>query len=181
MSTDRVKKLFAICMTGISGSGKTTIANAVSNCLKKRGVSVEVLDGDETRSIVGDIFGHSKEERLKMSRINQAIGFYLLRNKVSIILAAVAPYEAIRSQFRHFFGVNYIEVYVKASLATCAKRDTKGLYELSSKGELENLNGSNDIFEPPGNSDIIIDTERLSVEESCAMVIEYLYDNKYIN
>jgi len=176
MQTAIVIKPFAMCMTGISGSGKSTIANAVAGNLKAHGFQIDVIDGDETRNMIGGIFGHSKEERHKMSRVNQTIGRYLLRNNVSFILAVVSPFESIRRQFREFFGNAYIEVYVKASSTTCVRRDVKGLYQQSA----ENLNGFNDDFDEPKNSDIVIDTENLSVEEARDTIIKYLKENKYI-
>jgi len=180
MSTAKVVKQFALCMTGISGSGKTTIANAVAKMLREQGVKIDVLDGDNTRSLVGELFGHSKSERLKMAKVNQAIGSHLLRNEINIILAVVAPFEEIRTQFRSFFGSSYIEIYVKSSVETCALRDVKGLYAKSESGNLKHLNGIDDIYEPPENSDIILDTEVLSVEDSCDAIIDYLHKNGYI-
>jgi adenylylsulfate kinase len=174
-------KTFAICMTGISGSGKTTLAKAIVGQLHSYGVAVDVIDGDETRELIGGLFGHSKGERLKMCRVNQAIGWYLLRNNVSFVLAVVAPFAEIRSQFRQCFAESYIEVYVKASAKNCAARDIKGIYKQNSEGKMENLNGSDDIFEPPENSDIIIDTDITSIEEGCKTVVEYLRRNGFIN
>ncbi|MCL2283815.1 MAG: adenylyl-sulfate kinase [Fibromonadales bacterium] len=167
-------------MTGISGSGKTTLANAVTERLRERSISIDVIDGDETRQLIGEIFGHSKEERQKMSRINQTIGRYLLRNNVSFILAVVAPFEKIRMQFRNFFGDAYIEIYVRASAEICAKRDVKGLYKLNQEGKIVHLNGSDATFEVPENSDLIIDTDNTSIAKCCADIIEYLHNEGYI-
>lgn len=180
MQLDRGIKPFAVCMTGISGSGKTTLANALAKRLRDYGVAVEVIDGDETRELIGGLFGHSKNERLKMSRVNQTIGWYLLRNKINFFLAVVAPYEEMRAQFREFFGNSYIELYVKAAVGVCAERDVKGLYRLSREGKLENFNGSTDVFEEPAQSNIIIDTDKTSIDESCEIVIYYLRNNGFI-
>ena len=168
-------------MTGISGSGKTTLANALARRLRDYGVAIDVIDGDETRGIVGGLFGYSKDERLKMNRVNQAIGWYLLRNKINFIMAVVAPYEEIRTQFRKFFGDAYIELYVKASVKSCVERDVKGLYKLNREGKIEHLNGSDDVFEQPKNSDIIIDTDIESVDDGCVKVVRYLRHNRYIS
>jgi adenylylsulfate kinase len=157
-------------MTGISGSGKTTIANAVAEKLRNS-VAVDVIDGDETRKTIGELFGHSKTERLKMAKVNQTLGKYLLRNKVNMILAVVAPFEEIRTQFRKFFGEAYVEVYVKASFKTCLERDVKGLYKKANDGKLENFNGINDTFEVPLNSDIVVDTETQTVDECAEKII----------
>jgi len=180
MYTARLLKPFSICMTGISGSGKTTIAKAVIHELEKSGLHIELLDGDETRKLVGELFGHSRQERQKMSIVNQTIGYYLLRNNVSFILSVVAPFEEMRTQFRNFFAESYIEVYVKASVETCIARDVKGLYKLSSEKKVDNLNGINADFEVPKNSHLTIDTEKETIQTAAGKIVDYLGANKFV-
>lgn len=170
-------KQFVLLLTGLSGSGKSTLAKTVADELRKSGIPAEIIDGDESRGLIGNILGHDKESRMKMGKINCAIGHYLVRNKINVIYALVCPYEEIRKMFRDFFGELYIEAYVKASRKTCAERDVKGLYKLSENGMLENLNGTNDDFEIPGQCNLIVDTERLNICEAGAEIVGYLREN----
>lgn len=171
---------FVILFTGISGSGKTTLANAVAKELRQSGVRVSVIDGDDSRKLVGNIFGHSREERVKMGSVNRMAGYYLIDSGINVLYALVCPHEEIRKQFREFFGECYIEVYVKADQEICATRDVKGLYSLCEQGKLEHFNGTNDIFEEPEYSNFTIDTDRMSVEEAKKEVIDYLRRGGFI-
>jgi len=173
-------KPFVMLLTGISGSGKTTLANKLSEMLKDQGMRIQVIDGDETRKLTGQLYGHSREDRISMSRINQSIGYYLVKNNVAVIYALVCPYEEIRTGFRHFFGENYLEVYIKASAETCAVRDVKGLYKMCSEGKIEHLNGKNEIFEIPENSDYVIDTESLTIDEAGEQLLKFLQNRELI-
>lgn len=174
-------KQFVMLFTGISGSGKSTLANAVAKELRQSGVRVSVIDGDDSRKLVGNIFGHSREERMKMGSVNRMAGYYLAGSGVNVIYALVCPYEEIRTQFREFFGELYIEIYVKADQKLCAERDVKGLYKLCEQRRLDNFNGTNDVFEEPGHSNLIIDTGRMSVEEAKEEVIGYLRRGGFIS
>ena len=180
MGSAVIVKPFALCMTGISGSGKTTLANAVAGRLQNSGAHIEVVDGDDVRAIIDGLFGHSKEERVKISGVYRAIGYYLLRNGVSFILAVIAPYEEVRSHLRGFFGEAYIQIYVKASAGLCAERDVKGLYKRQREGSITSLIGIDSVFEPPANSELVIDTERLCVGEACDMITNFLYSKGYL-
>lgn len=172
--------MFVMLFTGLSGSGKSTLANAVAEELKKRGILVDVIDGDETRKLIGGIMKYSREDRGRMGSINRAIGHYLVRNGINVIYALVCPYEEIREQFRDAFGDIYIEIYVSTDREVCKKWDVKGLYELSRQGMLDNLNGMNEDFERPLKSDMIIDTSILGVDEAKEKIIEYLQKNHFL-
>ena len=104
---------------------------------------------------------------------------YLIQNDVSVILAQVGAYEKMREQVRNNFKDNYIEIYVKCSYEECARRDVKGYYAKQKRGEMDNLNGANDTFEVPEHSNIVIDTEKTSVEAAVEIIISYLEDNGY--
>ena len=116
---------------------------------------------------------------MRMGNINRAIGHYLVRNRINVIYALVCPYEEIRKQFRDFFGDLYIEIYVSTDRSICVKRDVKGLYELSNKGMLDNFNGTNAEFEIPLKSDIVIDTNKKSINEAVDKILTYLVENSY--
>ncbi len=174
-------KPFVMLMTGISGSGKSTVAKELAIELKEKNIAVEIVDGDDTRKMTNGVFGYGKEDRIKMSYVNQTIGEYLRKNGINVIYTLVCPYENIRKRFRDFFGDSYVEVFVSASPETCAERDPKGLYKLSREDKLKNLNGTNDVFEIPENPDIVIDTENINVDEAKRMVIDYLCRSDYIS
>lgn len=175
-----MKKNFMIYMVGRSGSGKTTIANALEKELKKRGMQqLQVIDGDVIRQQFGDIFGYTYEERIKCNQAVRVVVKYLLENHISVILAQVASYDKMRKKVREAFPEAYIEVYVKCSYEECARRDVKGYYRKQQNGEMENLNGANDTYEIPQNSDIVIDTERETLSEAVQKIVAYLEEEGY--
>lgn len=173
-------KNFMMYMVGISGSGKTTIAKALEAELQRRGkCKFQFIDGDVVRAEFGGIFGYTYEERMKCNRATCVVSKYLIQNDVSVILAQVGAYEKMREQVRNNFKDNYIEIYVKCSYEECARRDVKGYYAKQKRGEMDNLNGANDTFEVPEHSNIVIDTEKTSVEAAVEIIISYLEDNGY--
>ena len=175
-----MKKNFMIYMVGRSGSGKTTIANALEAELKKRGIEhLQVIDGDVISQQFGDIFGYTYEERMKCNQAVRVVVKYLLENNISVVLAQVAAYEEIRVKVRAAFPEEYIEVYVKCSYEECARRDVKGYYKKQQNGEMENLNGANDTYEIPQSSDIIVDTEKETVSEAVQKIMVYLEAQGY--
>ena len=127
-------KTFSLVFTGLSGSGKTTLAKQVTDELKKRGVHVQLIDGDDFRNELGNLFGYTREERMKHNRIARTLMRYLNRNNVNVIFTLVAPYEEMRQGMREAVGDAYIEVYAKCTPETCAKRDVKGYYKKQREG-----------------------------------------------
>lgn len=175
-----MKKNFMIYMVGRSGSGKTTIANALEEKLRKKGIQhLQVIDGDVIRQQFGDIFGYTYEERMKCNQAVRVVVKYLLENNISVVLAQVAAYEEIRAKVRAAFQEEYIEVYVKCSYEECSRRDVKGYYKKQQNGEMENLNGANDTYEIPQSSDIIIDTEKETVSDAVQKIVTYLEEQGY--
>ena len=175
-----MQKKFMMYMIGRSGSGKTTIANALAEELRKRGMrNLQVIDGDVIREQFGGIFGYTREERLKCNQAVRVVIKYLLDNNISVILAQVAPYEEMRRLVKDQFENEYIEVYIKCSYEECARRDIKGYYQKEMNGQMENLNGANDVYEIPLNSDITIDTENETVESAVDKIRTYLEANSY--
>src|SRR2546426_12762976 len=129
------EKGFCLWFTGLSGSGKTTITNVLVRELRRRGSKLEVLDGDIVRQNLSKGLGFSKEDRDTNIRRVAFVADLLSRNGVPVITAAISPYREIRDEARELMGNRFVEIYVKASVEECAKRDVKGLYEKAVRGE----------------------------------------------
>lgn len=176
-----MQKQFVLYLVGISGSGKTTLAYAIEKELWKLGrKQMQVIDGDIIRGQFGDIFGYSYEERMKCNQAVRVVVQYLVDNGISVILAQVAAYRAMREKVREQFKDEYIEIYVKCSYEECARRDVKGYYRRQRNGEISNLNGADDRFEIPDNSSIVIDTEKESVTDAVQRIVGYLKEHGYV-
>ena len=164
---------FTLWFTGLSGAGKTTIADIVERELHERGRRVEVLDGDIVRTNLSKGLGFSREDRI----INVLrIGFVanlLTRNGVGVIVSAISPYKEARDQVRRRI-VDFVEVFVDAPLEVCAERDVKGLYKKAFAGEIKEFTGVSDPYEPPAAPDLVLKTEEETPEESARKVIEKL-------
>lgn len=174
-----MQKGFTIWLTGLSGSGKTTISKVLIEEFQKRSRHVEVLDGDVVRTNLSKGLGFSKQDRDTNIRRIGFVAHLLTRNGVAVICAAISPYKAIRDENRKLIG-NYIEVYVKASVATCAQRDVKGLYKKAFAGEIKEFTGVSDPYESPDKPEVVCDTEKETVEQSAANIITYLEERGYL-
>ena len=166
--------------TGLSGAGKSTIAQIVESELRERGYKVEVLDGDVVRTNLSKGLGFSKEDRDTNIRRIAFVADLLSRNGVPVITAAISPYAEIRQEAHELMGDRFIEVYVKASVDTCAERDVKGLYAKAFSGEIKEFTGVSDPYEIPENPDWVCDTENESPEESAQKLLEYLESRELI-
>ncbi|TMM09267.1 MAG: adenylyl-sulfate kinase [Actinobacteria bacterium] len=160
--------------TGLSGAGKSTIAEIVDSELRERGYKVEVLDGDVVRTNLSKGLGFSKEDRDTNIRRIAFVADLLSRNGVVAITAAISPYREIRDEARALMGARFIEIHVKASVEECARRDVKGLYEKAMRGEIKEFTGVSDPYEEPLNPELVLDTEAESPEESAAKVLAVL-------
>src|SRR5881227_3265733 len=165
---------FCLWFTGLSGAGKTTITNLLVKELRARGSKVEILDGDIVRENLSKGLGFSKEDRDTNIRRIAFVADLLSRNGVPVITAAISPYREIRDEARELMGDRFVEIYVKATVEECARRDVKGVYEKAFKGEIKEFTGVSDPYEPPLDPEITIDTEAQTVEESAAQVLAYL-------
>lgn len=173
------QKGFTLWFTGLSGAGKTTIAQKVERSLRDRGLKVESLDGDVVRTNLSKGLGFSKEDRdIHIKRIGFVCNL-LTRNGVIAIASAISPYREIRDHNRRLIG-NFVEVYVKCSLETCIKRDVKGLYKKALPGEIKNYTGVSDPYEEPLNPEILIDTDKETKEESVAKILTRLEELGYL-
>ncbi len=168
-----------IWLTGLSGAGKSTIANQLAPMLRSRGCKVEVLDGDVIRTNLSKGLGFSKEDRDTNIRRIGFVCHLLTRNGVFAIAAAISPYRETREENRHLIK-NFIEVYVKASLDECIRRDVKGLYKKALAGEIKAFTGVSDPYEPPENPEVVCDTEKETPYQSAEKIIKKLEELGYL-
>jgi adenylyl-sulfate kinase len=164
---------FTLWFTGLSGSGKSTIAHLVGPELDRRGLIVEYLDGDTVRTHLSKGLGFSKEDRdAHIERVGW-VASRLTRHGAVVIAAAISPYAETRRTARAMvekFGP-FVEVYVKASVEECARRDVKGLYEKAFAGEITGFTGVDDPYEAPVDPELVVDTEAHEPEESAALIV----------
>ncbi len=170
---------FTLWMTGLSGSGKTTIAKIVEAELKARGLKIERLDGDVVRQSLTRDLGFSKEDRDKNIERVTFVAKLLSRNEVGVIAAFISPYREVRAMCRRE-TTNFIEVFVYAPLEVCIERDVKGMYAKAIAGEIENFTGISDPYEEPLDPEITLHTHEETPEESAARVIAYLEEHDFI-
>jgi len=167
---------FTLWFTGLSGSGKTTIAHLVGPAIEERGPIVEYLDGDTVRTRLSKGLGFSKEDRdANIERIGW-VASRLTRHGAAVIASAISPYAEARQHARELveeFGP-FIEVFVDVSIEEAARRDTKGLYEKALKGEIQNFTGVSDPYERPEDPEIRIDSDNESPEESAEKIVALL-------
>jgi adenylylsulfate kinase len=168
---------FVLWLTGLSGAGKSTIANSLAPRLLERGHRVDVLDGDEVRTNLCQGLGFSREDRdTNIARIGYVAG-KLAKHGVAVVVAAISPYRDARDKVRASVA-NFVEVHVAAPLETCAERDVKGLYAKALAGEISNFTGVSDPYEPPLQPEIVLHTEREQIDESVGLVLEWLERNR---
>jgi adenylyl-sulfate kinase len=167
---------FVVWFTGLSGAGKTTIAERVRPELERRGVLVDVLDGDVVRTHLSRGLGFSKEDRdVNIERIGW-VASRLARAGCGVLVSAISPYEETRRRARALVEEHapFVEVHVATSLEECARRDVKGLYEQAFRGEIAEFTGVSDPYEEPASPELRIDTEVHEPDESARIVVEKL-------
>ncbi len=170
---NKLKPVFCVWLTGLSGSGKTTIGNNVYKILKNRGLNVEILDGDVLRSKINKKLGFSKADRIKNLIKAKEICQNLIQNDKIVIASFISPYKEIREKFKKEI-LNFIEVFVDCPLEICKERDEKGLYKKVEKGEIKNFTGISHPYEIPENPEIKLKTNQESIKQSVKKVISYL-------
>lgn len=168
-----------IWFTGLSGSGKTTIAQIVEHKLLDAGVPIEILDGDVVRENLSKGLGFSKEDRDVNIRRIAFVAHLLQRNGAFVITAAISPYRAIRNEARAMIK-DFVEVYAEAPLEVCEERDVKGLYAKARAGEIKGFTGIDDPYEPPSSPEVVCNTAEETPEESAQKVLERLVELKYL-
>ena len=174
-----MQKGVTVWFTGLSGSGKTTIAKRVCDLLQERHILTERLDGDVVRQSLCRDLGFSKEDRDKNIERVTFVAKMLTRNGVVVVTAFISPYKQLRDNARAEIG-EFLEVYVRTSMPVLIERDVKGMYKKALAGEIKNFTGVNDPYEAPNNPELIVDTDQESVDESVAKVIHLLEERGYI-
>ncbi|MGF1570559.1 MAG: adenylyl-sulfate kinase [Nodosilinea sp.] len=169
-----------IWLTGLSGSGKSTIAQALEAELRSRDCQLEVLDGDIVRTNLTKGLGFSREDRDENIRRIGFVAHLLTRNGVMVLVSAISPYRITRDEVRDRIG-DFVEVYVDAPLNVCEDRDVKGLYKRARAGEIKQFTGIDDPYEAPLQPEVHCHTDRESVEESVAKIIATLEAMGYLS
>ena len=170
---------FTIWFTGLSGSGKSTLSEVIEQRMKALERNVEVLDGDIVRTHLSKGLGFSREDRdTNIKRIGFVCNL-LTRNGVICISAAIAPYREARDWARKEIG-NFVEVYVRCPIDVCRQRDVKGLYKLVDEGKIKNFTGVDDPYEEPLHPELIVETDKETVEESVARIFAKLTQLGYL-
>ena len=171
---------FLIWVTGLSGSGKSTIANELQNTLHKKGIKTYILDGDNIRNGINYNLSFSPEDRAENNRRIAEISKLFIDAGIVVIAAFISPYQKDRKEVQNIVSpVNFVEVFVNTSLEECEKRDVKGLYKKARNGEIKNFTGISAPYEAPQNPDVEIKTEEETVEESVHKIITHI-ENKLI-
>jgi adenylyl-sulfate kinase len=167
-----------VWLTGLSGAGKSTLAAAVRDVLAASH-PVEVLDGDEIRTYLSKDLGFSREDRDTNVRRIGFVARLLARHGVIAIAAAISPYASTREEVRALArasGMEFVEVFVSATLDSLVARDIKGLYRRALAGEIRNFTGVSDPYEPPAHPDVTVYTDHESIEESTTKILNALAD-----
>ncbi len=170
-----------IWFTGLSGSGKSTISVALESYLHNKGIHTYRLDGDNIRHGLNRNLGFSQVDRIENIRRIGEVSKLMVDAGLFTLTAFISPYHEDRDQVRQLVESDeFIEVYVKASLETCEKRDPKGLYKKARLGEIKNFTGINAPYEEPENPEVVIDTDQLDIEKSVEHILTYLKKERYI-
>ena len=161
-----------IWFTGLSGAGKTTLAEKLAAYLKEKGEKCELLDGDTVRNIFPQT-GFTKKERDEHVKRMGFLASMLERNGVTVLASFISPYRESRDFVRKMCR-NFVEVYVSTSLEVCEKRDVKGLYKKARSGEIKSFTGIDDPYEVPLHPEITINTAEETVEESLEKLLKFM-------
>lgn len=175
------QKGFVLWVTGLSGSGKTTVAKAVERRLYELGHIAYVLDGDNIRHGLNSNLTFSDEDRKEnIRRISETAKLFADAGVITLT-AFISPFREDRKRARDIIeNENFSEIYISTSIEECEKRDVKGLYKKARDGEIKNFTGIDSPYEPPENAEITVDTTGKSVEESAEEIINYLKSRKVL-
>lgn len=164
---------FLLWFTGLSGSGKSTIANAVENELYNRGIHTYILDGDNVRKGLNNNLNFSPEDRTENIRRIAEVANLMIDAGLVVLAAFVSPYKKDREMIKNTVkGINFVEIFVDTSVEECERRDIKGLYAKARKGLIKDFTGVNAPYEAPENPDVQIDTTQVSVTEAVEIILK---------
>ena len=168
------QKGVCLWLTGLSGSGKTTIAKTISKKLHKKGIITQVLDGDNIRIGINNNLSFSEEDRLENIRRTSEIGKLFVESGIVTICCLVSPTKKMREKAKSIIGASdFYEIYIDTNLNECKKRDTKGLYEKAIRGEIKNFTGISAPYEKPNSPNLVVPTENISIEESSEILYNF--------
>lgn len=157
--------------TGLSGAGKTTIAEAFAKKMQQNQLKVIVLDGDEMRKGLCKGLGFSEADRMENIRRIAEVSKLLIMNDIYVICSLISPLQSMRDLAKEIIGNDYFrEIFISAPIEVCEKRDVKGLYQKARKGEILGFTGISAPFEPPQNADMVIETDKYNLAESLAQL-----------
>ncbi|QZY54327.1 adenylyl-sulfate kinase [Crassaminicella profunda] len=168
-----MEKAYTMWLTGLSCSGKSTLAEEIVKIFEEKGKKVQLIDGDIIRDSIGNIFGYSKEERMKVIKVYRLLCNLLNNNGVYVIVASIAGYQEMREENRREIG-QYYEIYVNCPLEVCIERDVKGMYKKALQGEIKNVMGLDEPYDIPQNPDAIIKTAEESIEKCIGKIHELI-------
>lgn len=169
-------KSLLLWFTGLSGSGKSTIANCVEQALHEKGIHTYTLDGDNVRKGLNNNLSFSPEDRTENIRRIAETAKLMMDAGLVVLAAFVSPYKKDRDNIRAIVGSeNMVEIYINTSVEECERRDVKGLYKKARAGEIKNMTGISSPYEAPENPEIEIDTEKVNVEKATEHIINNIY------
>ena len=172
---------FILWFTGLSGSGKSTLAHRVEEKLFEMGIHTYVLDGDNIRSGLNRDLGFSEEDRRENIRRIGEVAKLFVDAGIVVLTAFISPYRRDRAFVRNLVEEgDFIEVYVKCPIDVCEKRDPKGLYKKAKAGIIKNFTGIDAPYEEPLNPELVVETDKQSIEECVNTIIDFLIKNSYI-
>jgi adenylylsulfate kinase len=161
-----------VWLCGLSGSGKSTIANAAERVLHQQGRFTAILDGDNLRSGLNSDLSFTDQDRLENIRRIAEVAKVFVSQGVITFVSAITPRGELRDLARGILGTDIFEIYVKASYQACEKRDVKGLYAKAARGEIAHFTGKDGSFEPPSNPNLVLDTEVITIEDAAFELLE---------
>jgi adenylylsulfate kinase len=170
-----LKQKGIVCwLFGLSGSGKSTVANAAERLLHQEGRMTVILDGDNLRSGLNANLGFTDEDRNENVRRVSEVAKIFANQGIITIVSVITPQQKFREQAREIIGDDFLEVYVQADFETCAERDPKGLYQKMKAGKLKDFTGKDSLFEEPENPDLVLDTTQLAIPQAAVRLADFL-------